>query len=291
MSEPNKRSFQKPLDQVLGGAYLGKDTVFRPAEVFQILYETKPECIARILPPPLTPYEKPYVILAHSNFKEVSFEDCLYGPGYLETALYIPCSYEGVKGTFVVAMILNTDIATFMGRERGGYPKKMGTVGYYYKGDRYVAFSARQGIPFVIMEGDLDGEPNDPAFLTELADAVTPDPAHPELTFNYNFKWAPGLGGKLFSTQPMLLKGKKGKFSLGEPKRIGKGKVTYIHSDNDPWGDLEVVRVLGCTVDVVESRLFAKGGAAFPVDPDAYAPYAFYGQDYMPRDPKWDNER
>ncbi|MDE7002919.1 MAG: acetoacetate decarboxylase family protein [Oscillospiraceae bacterium] len=286
-----KLSFTKSLDQVAGAAFLGKDTVFRPAEVFQILYETKPECIAKILPPPLVPYEKPYVILAHTNFKEVSFDDCLYGPGYLETALYIPCSYNGVKGTFVVAMILNTDIATFMGRERGGYPKKMGTVGYYYKGDRYVAFSARQGIPFVIMEGDLDGEPNDPAFLAELADAVTPDPSQPELTFNYNFKWAPGLGGKLFSTQPMLLQGKKGKFSLGEPKRLGKGKITYIHSDNDPWGDLEVVRVLGCSVDMVESRLFAKGGAAYPVDPDAYAPYAFYGWDHMPRDPKWDNER
>lgn len=283
----SNRGFKKDLDQVAGAAFLGEDTVFRPAEVFQILYESKPEAIAEFLPPPLVPYEKPYVIVAHTNFKEVSFDDCLYGPGYLETALYIPCSYNGTKGTFVASMILNSDIATFMGRERGGYPKKMGTVAYYYKGNRYVAYSARQGIPFVILEGELDGEPNDPAFLEELSNATIPDPGCPEITFNYNFKWTPGLRGELFMTQPLLLQGKKGKFNLGEPKRLGKGKVTYIHSDNDPWGDLEVVRVLGCSLETVESRLFAKGGAAYPVDPQQYAPYAFYGWDRMPRDSKW----
>ncbi len=283
----DKHSFNKAQAEVAGGAFIGKDTVFRPAEVFQILYETKAEKINRILPPPLVPYEKPYVIAAHTNFKDVSFDAGLCGPGYLETALYIPCSYQGVKGTFVVGMILNTDIGTFLGRERGGYPKKIGTVGYYYQGDRYVAFSARHGIPFVTLEGVLDGEPNDPDFLDEFNKAIISDPAFPEYSYNYNFKWSPGVGGNLFLAQPLLMQGKKSKFNLGEPKLLGKGKVTYVWSDDDPWGDLEVVRVLGCSLEVVESRLYAKGGAAIPVDPDAFAPYAFYGWDCMPRDPRW----
>jgi len=277
-------SFVKSVDQVAGGGFVGADTVFKPAEVFQILYETKPEAIKKLLPPPLKPQEKPYVIVAHTNFMRVGFDVGLCGPGYLETALYIPALNDGVKGTFVAGMTLNTDIGSFMGRERVGFPKKAGNVGYYYKGNRYVAYSARHGIPYVILEGDMDGEPNDPQFLTEFNNAIVSDPAKPEFSYNFTYKWTPGIGGKLFQSQPLLIQGLKSKTSLGIPKRIGKGKVHLIWSDDDPWAELEVVRVLGASLDVVESRIHAKGGKAIPVDPDVFAPYAFYGWDLMPHE-------
>jgi len=47
--------------------------------------------------------------------------------------------------------------------------------------------------------------------------------------------------------------------------------VHLIWSDDDPWAELEVVRVLGASLDVVESRIHAKGSKAISVDPDVFA--------------------
>ncbi|MGI6154130.1 MAG: acetoacetate decarboxylase family protein [Christensenellaceae bacterium] len=274
-------SFVKQKDQVAGGAFTCGDLIFRPSEVLTILYETKAEIIKRILPPPLVPYEKPYVIIAYNNFKDVNFDAGLRGPGYRETALYIPATYEGKMGTYVAAMTLNTDLGTIMGREIAGYPKKVGTVDHYYKDDRYVAFSARHGIPYATLEGILDGEPNDPAFLTELGKVLTSDPSRPGFGINWTFKWTPGLNGDVFMTTPLLVEGWKSKKDLA-PSRIGKGNVQLIWSDDDPWAEFEVVRVLGAVLVNVESRMYLQDIVTHPVDAKAFEPYAFFGYDVMP---------
>lgn len=273
-------SFLRSPDQVAGGAYVGNTILFNPAEVLSILYESKMENIKRNLPPPLEPYEKPYVIIAYNNFKDVNFDRGLIGPGYRETALYIPAYHKGQLGTYVAAMTLNTDMGTLLGRELMGYPKKVGTVDHYYKGDRYVAFSARHGIPYATMEGILDGTPNDPAFLEELGKINASFPDRPGFGINWTFNWAP-CADKLFAFGPLLVEGIKSKHDIGIPARVGKGNVQLIWSDDDPWADFEVVRVLGAVLSTVESRLYSEA-KTYPVDPEAFKPYAFFGWDLRP---------
>ena len=283
-------SFVKSKDKVAGGYYLGEDLIFSPSEVLTILYETKPEAIAEILPPPLEPYEKPYVMVAYNNFMDVNFDRGMNGPGYKETALYIPAVYNGKVGTYVAAMTLNTDIGTIMGRELGGYPKKVGVVDHWYDGERYVAFSARHGIPYVTMEGIMDGEPNDPAFLPELAKILASDPERPGYGINWTFKWYPALYTKgsdrdrIFDVPPVLIEGWKSKVDLAPPK-IGKGKVQLVWSDDDPWACLEVVKVLGAVVTTCEARMYNTDANVYPVDEKAYEPYAFFGYDVAPAGP------
>lgn len=276
-----KSKFLKMPEQVAGGTLIGEQPLFRPAEVLSILYETKPEAIAAILPPPLKPYEKPYVIIAYNYFKEVCFDSGLRGPGYRETALYVPAVYDGMVGTFVVAMTLDTDMGVFLGREKYGYPKKIGTVDHYYRGDEYVAYSARHGIPYATLQAKLDGEPNDPSFLSELSKITSPFPNKPGWAINWTFKWTVGIDKEIFLHQPYLVKGWKSKADLSPPvpNRIGKGSVTLIMSEDDPWAELEVVRVLGAILVEVESRMYSAESEYIAIDSDTFKPYAFYGWD------------
>lgn len=271
-------SFIKTAEQVAGGSLLGNDLIFNPAEVLSILYETKPDIIARILPPPLEPYKKPYVIIAYNYFKTVSFDSGLRGPGYRETALYIPAMFEGTVGTFVAAMTLDTDMGTFLGREKFGYPKKIGIVDHQYDGDEYIAFSARHGIPYATLKAKLDGRPNDPAFEKEMAEVLCSDPDRPGFAINWTFKWSVGINKQLFLHRPMLIKGWKSKTSLGIPARIGSAEVQLVWSDDDPWAELEVVKVLGASLVTVESRMYCDV-ESIEVDEEAFKPYAFFGWD------------
>jgi hypothetical protein len=275
-------SFVKTPDQVVGGIFFSKHVVyFKPAEVMTILYESKTESIRRNLPPPLEPYEKPYVVIAYNNFKSVNFDRGLRGPGYKETALYIPAYYQGVIGTFVVAMTLDTDQGSFLGRELNGHFKKVGTVDHWYDGSRYVAFSARHGIPYATLEGFFDEEPDDPDFLKELGKITSSDPERPGYGINYTFTWTPYGTDKQFATGPALCRVWKSKHDLGVAPRAGRGKVQLVWSDDDPWADLEVVRVLGASLVTVESRMYTDH-ESFPVDPELFRPYSFYGWDLRP---------
>lgn len=277
----------RTIDEVAGGALNGKETVFSPAEIFQVLYETKPEVIEAILPPPLKPYEKPYLLLVNSYFRETSFDAGLNGPGYKETGLYVPCYHNGLLGSYIAAMTLDSDMGSFLGREMSGLPKKIATHGISLKGDRYAAFSARHGIAYVTMEGMLDGRPNDENFLEEFKKVTYFDQNRPEETVNYSFKYSLGGAGRMFLTPPFLLQSYSIKKPL-QPTRYGSAKINYMWSDDDPWAEAEVVRVLGCVYDVVDFRVSSEGGKSYLIDSKAFAPFALAGWDHMPRDEKWD---
>lgn len=275
--------FKRKPEEVLGATLIGADPEFNPAEVLTVLYETKPEIIAEILPPPLQPYKKPYVIISYNNFKDTSFEYGMHGPGYRSTQLLIPAVFDGIVGNFVLSQICNSDMCTVQGREKYGYPKKGGIVEHRCDQDRFVGFSARHGIPFCIVDTDLTQAPNDPDFLKELAEATTSDPNRPSWGVNWTFKYSLGHNSDVFKDDPELVKGWKNKEEVLAPAQAGFAKVTLIPSVDDPWFELEPVRVLGGVVSRVNSHMkcAAPDGLMeyFPVNKDEYLPYAFYGWD------------
>lgn len=271
-------SFQRDRDQVAGGSFAGAGTCFRRAEVLTILYETRREDIQAVLPPPLTPYEKPYVMLSYNNFASASTDRGLTQPGALDVGLTIPAYREGVLGGYIVSMMSNTDMSLFLGREKRGYPKKFASIAHNYENGRYVAYAARHGIPFVIMDAKLDGQPNDPDFRKEMAPLLAEDPGRPGYSVNWTFRWEPGDDGALFRSQPLLIQNWKTKQDIGVPSCMGSAQVELIWSDDDPWAQLEVVRVLGAVLSTVDSQLACEYGR-FPVDAKAYEPFAFYGWD------------
>lgn len=283
-----KGSFFKEPETSGTGVFLGGDVHFNGYEQFQILVETKPEIIRKFLPQPLQPIEEPYVFFVAANFKDIDYPGGLKEGGYLETALAIPCEYKGGVGLYYLAMHLNSDMPTFYGREVWGYPKKMGNIRYYDGGDVFYAGEERKGIPFLSMFGKLDGVPNSPDFTTFMNKFTTKHPTIPNHGVNFTTRWLNGFhtfenaekgDTNLFLQKPVLIMAPDITTDIGVASRVGSADLKVIWSDDDPWADIEIIRILGCSVDVCDYVMCGKYDM-FDLDEEEFKKHAFYGYDY-----------
>jgi len=90
-------SFKKSLEELQNSIIASAD--FFDAEFFSVIWETKPEIIERLLPPPLEPTDRPIVRAYVSNFPKTNL-----GISYREAALSILCQYNNEPGFYFLAM-------------------------------------------------------------------------------------------------------------------------------------------------------------------------------------------
>lgn len=64
--------------------------VFYDAEMLTVYFETRPEIVARLLPPPLKPAKEPFGGAFVANYPRTNF-----GVTYLESALFLQAEYNG----------------------------------------------------------------------------------------------------------------------------------------------------------------------------------------------------
>lgn len=114
------------------------------AEAINIIYETKPEIVERLLPPPLEPFEIPLVRVYIANFPRTNF-----GIIYKEVALLLVCKYKGEIGVYTLSMPVDNDMAMVLGRDIFGYPKKVGNIHLEKKGNNVHGWVERNGVRFV----------------------------------------------------------------------------------------------------------------------------------------------
>ena len=259
-------------------------TDFPEGDILSVFYETTPEAVENILPPGLLPFKRPIVVAGFNDFHRTNFE-----VPYLEAALYVSAVHEktGRPGFFVPAMTLSADMGTFLGREVGGYPKKMGVLECKREGAHFEGSAARHGIRYFTVKADLNGTPNDPGMMAAIGELLTPpDPeGHPGSTIIYNYLWPASLWAHLADVSqapaPILYTVWKSKEACDIPPEIGCGEVIYQPSAHDPWCSLPVLHTLGAILTHNGIGLSGSRPPAdeYPVDPVAYLPYAFYGFD------------
>jgi acetoacetate decarboxylase len=90
-------SFVKTYDEILEHTKESAD--FYDAEMLTLIWETEPEAIERLLPPPLEPAEIPGVVAFLANYPSTNFS-----LPYLESALLIRASFEGQEGFYCLSM-------------------------------------------------------------------------------------------------------------------------------------------------------------------------------------------
>ena len=223
---------------------------------FGIPFETDPEVVRALLPPPLEPTEEP---LATVSVSEITGSNCV-GP-FNGASINIQARYDDIVGSYCVTMPMSTDIAVIFGRELYGEPKKLAHIALERDGKKLVGTVERYGITYIELQGEM----------------TTREEGGEQESDHFYYKYMPGPDGKGFDFDPLLIHvHHRGKFTHIES---GSGQILFRESVHDPVIDLPVLDTMGGTY--VEGDTFTSARTLCSVDRDAFLPYAFGKIDSM----------
>ncbi|MFF0065179.1 acetoacetate decarboxylase family protein [Streptomyces sp. NPDC005279] len=211
------------------------------------VWESDPDAVAAVLPPPLKPTERPLVRAAISK---VDLPGYRLGAGSVAVAAL----HDGREGWYPLVMPMTHERALIGGREVFGEPKKLGEVGVERDGLVVRAVLARHGIAFVEVRGAVDG----PLALPEPAEKL-----------DFYFKFLPAVDGRGFDTDPVLVHCTRNE-KFRKLERI-TGDIVLRESMYDPVADLPVRRAVELTIG--EKTTDQKGRVVERVSAQALLPY------------------
>lgn len=246
---------------------------FYDAEILTVWWGTKPEIIEKLLPPPLKPIDMPIVFAIVADYPKTNF-----GIKYKEGALFLACEFEGVEGFYCLAMPVTNDMALVAGREVFGYPKKIANIHLQREKRDLEGWIERHGTRFFEVKAKINGRPNSSDFIQLAIERTGGDPGKDFSFYFYNYKHFPSPDGKLFDYQPRLIR-EEIVFRPTELK-FGNAEITLNSSDNDPWREVEVDKILGA-VYIKGNNSMLKGSVVAQLKPEKFVPYSFL---------KWDIE-
>ena len=238
---------------------------FYDAEMLIVLWETKPDIVKRLLPPPLKPARKPLAIAFVANYPRTNF-----GVSYLESALLLRAEFNGEAGNYCLSMPVTNDIAMAAGREIFGYPKKIANIQFNRRGKVAEGLAERHSVRFFEVRAELTGK-----FNVDEAQGIFGEvfgTGGSRVGVSYNFKHFPSPEGMGFDYHPRLVR-EEVEFRPNSAE-AGKAEILLRPSDYEPWVEVEIVRLLGA-IYTIGNNSMRKGKVVAEVDPMAFAPYAF----------------
>ena len=256
--------FVKTFAEIM--AYRRETADFYGAEMLTVLWETKPEIVAKLLPPPLKPTSQPVAMAFVANYPSTNFDVT-----YKESALFLRAVHNNEEGGYCLAMPVTNDIAMAAGREIFGFPKKMADIHFKRDGDSVEGWTERRGIRFMEVRAKLTGKFNDAA-AQEIVMAMGNGAAGSMKAISYNFKYFPAPEGNAFDYNPRLVRQE----TILRPKEmfLGHAEIILQHSNYDPWAEIEVVRPLGAFYSIGDNSMLG-GKTVAEVGLLEFIPYAF----------------
>ena len=257
--------FVKSFEEILAGRRETAD--FYDAEMLMIFWETKPEIVARLLPPPLKPTEYPLALAFVAHYPRTNFDVT-----YKESALLLAAEYDGEVGSYCLSMPVTNDMAMAGGREFFGFPKKIADIHLSRENGTITGWTERRGIRFMEVRAEVIRELNEPqgqdlfmGGVRILEDGTIKKPC-------FNFKQFPAPEGGGFDYNPRLVRQE----TVFRPKQIllGEGEIILKPSDYDPWAEVPVVKMLGAAYTVGDNSMLS-GKVLAEVETLPFAPYAF----------------
>lgn len=209
------------------------------------IYETDPDVIAAVLPPPLEPPAEP---LARITIATVD----MGRPGipiFGAATIAVMARHEGTDGDYALVMPMTTEQSVIGGRETFGEPKKIADVTLERDGATIHGRVTRLGTTFVEVHGTV----------TE----TLPNPPDGRRTSFY-FKFLPSPDGKGFDAEPSLVYCHRDE-TTRTLERVD-GEITLRDSRFDPVADLPVRRIREITLAERRSRQLGEIHSHVPSD-------------------------
>lgn len=211
------------------------------------VWESDPDAVAAVLPPPLKPSGRP---LVRASVSKVDLPGYPLGAGSVAVAAV----HDGHEGWYPLVMPMTLERALTGGREVFGEPKKLGEVTAERDGLLVRAALTRHGIDFVEIRGAVSGP--------------LPLPA-PTAKLDFYFKFLPAVDGDGFESDPVLIHCTRHE-KVRRLERIS-GDVVLRESMYDPVADLPVLRLVDLTIG--EKTGDQSGRAVERVSAAALLPY------------------
>ncbi|MEX2081840.1 MAG: acetoacetate decarboxylase family protein [Dehalococcoidia bacterium] len=223
-----------------------------------LTFDSDPDVIRELLPPPLTPGDRPQVSISVS---EIRHSNCV-GP-FNGCSVNIACEFEGEPGQYCLTMPMSTGFAVTFGRELYAEPKKLAEIELHVYGDHARGTVTRYGIPYIELQGRFEDPMQESGLET--------------LSHHYHFKYLPAADGRGLAADPELVR----VTHRGRVHRLarGTGTLTLRESAHDPIIDLPVREVGGATLADVETH--TSGEVVATVPQADFLPWAYGKLDDM----------
>jgi acetoacetate decarboxylase len=248
--------FVKTPDEVRRLQAIYSRPQFMASRSLTVLFETKPEAVSALLPPPLEPTPE---AVGHAWLGEIGNSNCV-GP-FLGAAVYLRARYGDLVGDYCLTMPMSTDAAVIFGRELYGEPKKLAKMIFERKGKHVWGSAERYDIRYLSLRGRMDS-----SGTGGRRQAST-----------FHFKYLPRPDGSGFDHPPLLIHITTE--VKVETEEHGRGELVFRDSPHDPVADIPVVQTLGAVY--AEGVFHTSGRVVCEADPEAFLPYAFGKMDSM----------
>lgn len=216
------------------------------------VWETDPEAIAAVLPPPLSPAAEPLVRLTLTSVTMPGYPT--FGAGWFGVAARHVTDAGVVEGEYPIFMPMTTEQSVLGGRDTYGEPKKIGDVWARREGDEIDAGIARMGFTVCEVHGRVTG-------------AREP---YEKSKRDFWFKCSPSAEGPgELDQDPLLVYGEK-----TEKARVHEtveGEVILKEAPLDPICDLAIVRMVD--LNWTERASTQVGRIVGPVARDGLVPF------------------
>lgn len=238
---------------------------FYNAEFLSTYWETKPEIVKKLLPPPLKPAKHPVASVFIAKYPRTNF-----GVSYHEGALFLFAEYDGITGAYCLAMPVDNDMAMIGGRETFGYPKKMSNIQFEKKEKSFKGSVERLGIKYVEIQAELNNKTNAKDFL-KIGMDLGLNPAKPgSIIYNYKYFLSPNYEG--FDYDPRLI---REEITMQSSElALGEFEIVLNPSEDDPWYEIEIERLLGCVYLKTNTQM-QPGEVVAEIDSKQFEPYAY----------------
>jgi len=218
------------------------------ATTLTAIYETDPEAVAAVLPPPLEPIGDG---LTRMTIAAVDIEGL---PTFGAATVAVSAGHEGTDGDYALVMPMTTEQSVIGGRETFGEPKKIAQVTLEHDGESVRGAITRMGVTFVEVSG-------------RVVEELSPTPDRRRTSFY--FKFLPAPDGKGFDSEPSLVYCHRDE-ATRKLERVD-GEITLRESRFDPVVDLPVRRIV--SMELAERRSVQRGEIHGPVPGEWLRPF------------------
>ena len=118
-----------------------------------VTYQTDPDVVASVLPPPLEPSSTPLVKVTFAGVDIPGIG--AFGAG----SFSVQCVHDEETGYYCLVMPMSTEQSVIGGRETFGEPKKIGEVVVELDGDSVRGAMTRMGVTFAEFRGQVTARP------------------------------------------------------------------------------------------------------------------------------------